>query len=169
MHIPGVCISTSSCSTAGGTTVSGACPKDPANIRCCTKASCTKTAGSNDLFQQDETRIALRAEGNCRWRSDCAGNSESGLCPGPKEFKCCDSASNGFGGYEAPKENWLGSCQQVAIDGARKIIGAWPGRVREVGCFRNKKPGDSPSEHHTGKATDMMCPDAGEVSIACRK
>jgi len=157
----GVCISTSSCSAAGGASVTGACPADPANIRCCTKAICTKSAQYLDLDQHDQLHVSLLAGGNCRWQSDCAGKSESGLCPGPDQFKCCDSASNGFGGYGDPKEHY-GRCQQVAINGAKAIIRAWPKRVREVFCIRDCGSGDS-SDHCNGKATDMMCSDGGGV------
>ncbi|TFK74166.1 glycoside hydrolase family 24 protein [Pluteus cervinus] len=68
---PGVCISTSTCSSGGGTSYSGYCPNDPADIKCCAKTSC----GSG---------------GNCRFTSSCSsGNTASGLCPGPSDFKCC--------------------------------------------------------------------------------
>ncbi|KAI5820889.1 lysozyme [Pyronema omphalodes] len=68
---PGTCISTSTCSAGGGTSYSGYCPNDPTDIKCCTKTAC----GSG---------------GNCRFTSQCAsGNTVSGLCPGPADFKCC--------------------------------------------------------------------------------
>src|SRR5436190_404258 len=73
---PGVCIATGSCTSAGGTYISGACPNDPADIKCCTKASC----GSG---------------GNCRWTSQCSsGKTQTGLCPGPADFKCCLPSSS---------------------------------------------------------------------------
>ncbi|PFH49316.1 glycoside hydrolase family 24 protein [Amanita thiersii Skay4041] len=69
--IPGVCLSTTTCSSGGGTSIAGFCPNDPTDVRCCVKTSC----GSG---------------GNCRWTSQCAsGNTVSGLCPGPSDFKCC--------------------------------------------------------------------------------
>ncbi|KAF8650076.1 hypothetical protein AX16_005419 [Volvariella volvacea WC 439] len=67
---PGVCISTSSCSSGGGTSHAGYCPNDPTDIRCC-----TKTCGSGGI---------------CRFTSTCtSGNTVSGLCPGPTDFRCC--------------------------------------------------------------------------------
>lgn len=78
---PGVCISTASCSGAGGSFKSGFCPNDPTDIKCCVKPSC----GSG---------------GNCRFTSQCSGSSKSGLCPGPADFKCC-LAGNGGGGSAA--------------------------------------------------------------------
>ncbi|KAG2010422.1 lysozyme [Coprinopsis cinerea AmutBmut pab1-1] len=67
---PGICITTSACSSAGGTSTAGFCLKDPANIRCCTK-SCSNG-------------------GTCRFTATCAsGNTLSGRCPGPSNFKCC--------------------------------------------------------------------------------
>lgn len=78
----GVCVSTSSCTEAGGSYISNACPDQPDNIKCCTKSSC----GSG---------------GSCKWTSKCAsGNTVGGLCPGPSDFKCClpASSSSGDGG-----------------------------------------------------------------------
>lgn len=62
---PGVCVTTATCSGGGGTSHSGYCPNDPADVRCCTKTSC----GS--------------AGGNCRWTSQCSGTSVSGQSPPP--------------------------------------------------------------------------------------
>ncbi|KAJ3961840.1 hypothetical protein N0V92_001492 [Colletotrichum tropicale] len=106
----GVCVTTSSCSSSGGTTINGACPKDPDNVKCCTKASC----GSG---------------GNCRFTSDCAGDSVANQCPGPSTFKCCDSPGSGFGGYGAPNTLTVGACKSVAVNGAKKIVAAFPKRT----------------------------------------
>ncbi|MCJ1428268.1 hypothetical protein MMC29_006177 [Sticta canariensis] len=79
---PGVCVSTATCSDSAGSSHSGFCPDDPADIKCCTKTDC----GSG---------------GNCRWISQCSGSSQAGLCPGPADFKCCldgGSPSDGGGG-----------------------------------------------------------------------
>lgn len=42
---PGVCIKTSSCSSSGGTSHTGFCPNDPADVKCCTKPSCGNNGG----------------------------------------------------------------------------------------------------------------------------
>ncbi|KAI8156496.1 hypothetical protein K4K50_005589 [Colletotrichum sp. SAR 10_71] len=98
--------------------------------------------------------------GNCRFTSDCAGTSVANQCPGPSTFKCCDSSASGFGGYGAPNTLTVGACKSVAVNGAKKIVAAFPGRVREIFCTRDCTcPGDS--DHCCGKATDMMCSDAG--------
>ncbi|KAF9880192.1 hypothetical protein CkaCkLH20_02146 [Colletotrichum karsti] len=145
----GVCVTTASCSSSGGTTINGACPSDPSNVKCCTKASC----GSG---------------GNCRFTSDCAGTSVSNQCPGPSSFKCCSSSATGFGGYKAPGIPSVGACKSVAVSGAKKIVAQFPGRVREIGCVRDCAcPGDS--DHCCGKATDMMCSDAGGTPTASGK
>ncbi|KAF9050192.1 lysozyme [Panaeolus papilionaceus] len=69
---PGVCIKTSSCSSSGGTSHTGFCPNDPADVKCCTKPSC----GNNG--------------GKCQFANTCAsGKTVTGLCPGPADFKCC--------------------------------------------------------------------------------
>jgi hypothetical protein len=53
---PGVCIPTAKCSEKGGKFINNPCPNTPANIKCCTKASC----GNG---------------GDCRWASACQGNT----------------------------------------------------------------------------------------------
>jgi len=80
--VPGICITTTDCSSGGGTSHVGFCPNDPDNVRCC-----TKTCGSG---------------GTCRLTSSCTtGNIATGLCPGPDTFKCCLPAS----GCGAPAVN----------------------------------------------------------------
>jgi hypothetical protein len=124
--------------------MSGACPSDPSDVKCCTKPVCPK--------------------GNCRWSSDCAGTSISGECPGPSSFKCCQSPSNGFGGYKTPDFPPIGACKSVAVNGAKRIVAAWPGRVHVIYCTRDCACG-SGSDHCCGKASDLMCSDDGGVSL----
>lgn len=71
---PGVCISTSSCSSGGGSFISNACPGTADNIKCCVKPKCA-------------------SGGSCKWASQCGGTTQSGLCPGPSNFKCCTPKS----------------------------------------------------------------------------
>ncbi|KAF8959137.1 lysozyme-like domain-containing protein [Flammula alnicola] len=67
---PGVCLTTSSCFSGGGTSHAGFCPNDPTDVQCCTKA-----CGSG---------------GTCRFSNTCSsGRTQSGLCPGPSNFLCC--------------------------------------------------------------------------------
>ncbi|KAF2257897.1 hypothetical protein CC78DRAFT_563255 [Lojkania enalia] len=142
--VAGVCVSTASCSSSGGVSISGACPSDPADVKCCSKPSCGASPG------------------NCRWTSDCAASSLSNLCPGPSGFKCCQSSAQGFGGYSAPTIPAVGGCKQVSVDGAKKVVAAFPGRVREIGCTRACACNANPtSDHCCGKAVDLMCSDAG--------
>lgn len=147
----GVCVTTSTCSSSGGIAISGACPSDPADVKCCSKRSCGTAANST-----------------CLWQSDCAGTSITNQCPGPSQFKCCQSAADGWGGYSAPSIPSVGACKQVAIDGAKKIVAHFPGRVKTVYCTRDCGCG-SGSDHCCGKATDMMCSDNGGVcfSLLC--
>lgn len=142
----GVCLKTSDCSAKGGVSITGACPSDPENVRCCTKASCSNGSG-----------------GNCRWTSDCAGSTASNQCPGPSQFKCCSSTASGFGGYDAPKLPAVGACKSVAVSGARKVVAAWPGRIRAVVCARDCAC-RSGFEHCCGTATDFECSDSAGVS-----
>ena len=140
----GVCVLESTCASNGGATSNGGCPKDPANVKCCTKAHC------GDV-------------GNCRWNSDCAGSSASNQCPGPSAFKCCQSSAPSWGGYPAPSfPSTSSGCKQVAIDGAKWVVDKWPGRVRQIYCIRDCACGSNPSSDHCcGKAIDFMCSDAG--------
>lgn len=80
-------------------------------------------------------------------------------------MKCCQSSATGFGGYAAPKIPAVGSCKEVAVNGAKKIVAAFPGRIRDIGCVRSCTCGVAgASDHCCGKATDMMCSDVTEVS-----
>lgn len=143
-NLAGVCVSDSTCSGAGGTAIDGACPSDPAGIRCCTKSPCQGSGSA------------------CGWTSDCAGTSTPGLCPGPADVQCCDTTENGWGGYPAPTIPSVGSCQQVAVSGAETVVGQFPGRVREIFCIRDCAcPGSS--DHCCGKAIDYMLADGGGV------
>ncbi|KAK5082996.1 hypothetical protein LTR05_006878 [Lithohypha guttulata] len=142
----------------GGTTITGACPKTPDNVKCCTKPSCGSAQQALEDLSQD-----LLVAGNCRWQSDCKGTSLSGQCPGPASFKCCQSSEDGCGGYDGGNDNYKGGCTDVAIKGAEAIKKAWPGRIREIGCKRN----DPGSDHDNGTATDILVSDALEQATMC--
>ena len=144
---PGVCIPTADCSSGGGSYISNACPGTPDDVKCCTKTSC----GSG---------------GNCRWTSQCSTSTVSGLCPGPDDFKCCVPDSQGSGGYPPPAIPPVGACKQRAVDGAKKVVAAQPGKVREIYCIRDCAcPGTS--DHCCGLAIDYMCSSAGGVRVLC--
>jgi len=147
--VAGVCVTTATCSASGGVTITGGCPSDPSDVKCCSKTTC-----------------ANGSSGNCRWTSDCAGTTVSNQCPGPSAFKCCSSNASGFGGYSAPTiptaGTSSGACKAVSVSGAQKVVAAWPGRVREIFCTRACAcPGTS--DHCCGKAIDLMCSDGGGV------
>ena len=139
---PGIRISTSSCARSGGTTISGARPGAPNDIKCCTKAAC----GSDEL-------------GNCRFSSPCtSGVLESGQCPGPSTFTCFMPPSPRF---RVPRLPSLASgCKQTAIDGASAILNAFASVVKRVGCIGDdahcNPPHESPSGHCGGLATHMF-------------
>lgn len=117
----------------------------PADIRCCTKASC----GSG---------------GNCRFSDTCAsGRTQAGLCPGPTEFKCCLPGTSPSGGFPPPRIPAVGACKAAAVNGAQKTVSGLPGKVREIFCTRDCAcPGTS--EHCCGLAIDFMCTSGGGVS-----
>lgn len=66
----GVCLPTAQCSGAGDIISVGFCPNDPNDVKCCSKPSCG-------------------LGGYCEWTYACDGITETGLCPGPADFKCC--------------------------------------------------------------------------------
>ena len=69
----GICITTDECTKNGGSYVSGKCPNDPANVKCCNKI-CSYNG----------------KQGECKFVSECNnGDVYSGLCPGNSNFKCC--------------------------------------------------------------------------------
>ncbi|ORX41693.1 hypothetical protein BCR36DRAFT_416588 [Piromyces finnis] len=105
----GVCVSTTSCTNAGGTYVSGKCPNDPSNVKCCNKTKCVAPNG---------------AVGSCKFTSDCTGTTYSGLCPGGSNFKCCVTAPVKVTGTEI-------------VNFARNYIGypyVWGGNSLTNGC-----------------------------------
>lgn len=103
---PGVCILDSSCSAAGGTYITNACPDTPDDIKCCTK----KTCGNG---------------GECMFASSCkTGTIVSGLCPGPSNFECCEPKSSTTGN--------LGEKILAKAEQAKGIPCKWPPR-REAG------------------------------------
>src|SRR5947209_3208965 len=78
--VPGICISTSSCASSGGTSTPGFCP-GPTDIQCCTNVPTCKVGS---------------ASGQCISTSACAsigGHSTPGLCPGPADIQVCDYGS----------------------------------------------------------------------------
>jgi len=140
---PGVCIKTDKCTHAGGSFISSACPGTPDNIKCCTKPHC----GTDN-------------KGNCRFTSSCtSGITETNKCPGPTNFKCCMPASGGGCGTPGFPSTSSG-CKQVAIDGAKAIVAAFPCKVKSIGCIRKCSDSKS-SDHCTGMATDMMVAEGG--------
>lgn len=74
--------------THSGFTVVGACPNDPASVRCCIKKSCSTSSGSGTCLNTS---------------SGCSGGSFiSGACPGGSDIKCCvkSTSSGGFTGAQ---------------------------------------------------------------------
>ncbi|KAF2832356.1 hypothetical protein CC86DRAFT_281256 [Ophiobolus disseminans] len=146
--VAGVCVKTSTCASEGGTTTDNACPSDPSDVKCCSKPKCGASPG------------------NCRWTSDCAGSSVANQCPGPGAFKCCQSAAQGFGGYDKPSPPTTAQqCKQVAIDGAKWVVGQFDGRIKSTGCYRPNCDCEK-SDHCCGKAIDFMCSDSGGAATS---
>lgn len=142
--VPGVCIPTAKCKSGGGTYIDNACPDTPDDVKCCIKASC----GNNG--------------GTCKWTNQCSsGDTQSGLCPGPNDFKCC-LPKGSDGPWPTPAFPAVGECKKKSVDGAKKIVSAHKGKVRQIYCIRQCVDPTS-SEHCVGLAVDLMCSRAGGV------
>lgn len=71
------------------------------------------------------------------------------------------ASSGDNGDYPAPDiPSTSSGCKKSVIDGAKKIVDKFPGKVREIGCIRDCQSGDS-SDHCDGMATDMMVAEGG--------
>lgn len=73
------------------------CPGTAANIKCCVKPKCA-------------------SGGSCKWSSQCGGTTQSGLCPGPANFKCCTPKPS------KPVKGNLPGLSSVQTRNARAII-----------------------------------------------
>jgi len=102
----GICLNTSTCSSYGGKTVTGKCPNDPNNVKCCYNIPC-KSGGNT---------------GSCMFKSKCSGTTVSGLCPGGSNFLCCISKPQqdvyltvGSGYNDATERALVKKCQSKLI------------------------------------------------------
>ncbi|KAH8586998.1 hypothetical protein B0O99DRAFT_642934 [Bisporella sp. PMI_857] len=75
----GICVSTSTCNSYSGSYISGGCPSDASNIRCCVIG----LAGSISTNPCGGSSF-------CTWTTfDCSGDFEPGHCPGGSNYQCC--------------------------------------------------------------------------------
>ncbi|KAI6350974.1 hypothetical protein MCOR25_010237 [Pyricularia grisea] len=71
--VTGTCQTTSWCKgRKGQQPVTGACPNDPDNVKCC-------------IFPECEGDVGM----GCFLESECYTYTHPGLCPGPSNYKCC--------------------------------------------------------------------------------
>ncbi|EHA46691.1 hypothetical protein MGG_18077 [Pyricularia oryzae 70-15] len=72
-QVTGTCQTTKWCKGRNGQQpVTGACPNDPADVKCC-------------LFPDCEDGVGM----GCFLESECYTYTHPGLCPGPSNYKCC--------------------------------------------------------------------------------
>src|SRR5690606_6085856 len=76
VHLPSISTSVSYTNLLSGFQVTGACPNDPSNVKCCIKKTCS---------------VSGVGSGNCLNTSNgCSGGSfYTGACPGDSTIKCC--------------------------------------------------------------------------------
>lgn len=83
---------------------------------------------------------------------------------------CCRAPNGKYGGYAAPKIPAVGSCKAQAVAGAKAVVAKFPGRIREIGCYRQEAGGcRDGAEHPCGRAIDLMCSDRTGVSITRKR
>ena len=128
----GICIDSSRCSSAGGTTYSGYCPSDPNSIKCCDNIPCKADDGRS---------------GKCVFSSQCSGTTVSGKCPGGNDFKCCLGGGGSDGGssantYFGPCSGGGGACinsNTVSCE-TNFVSGRCPGGNNVKCCVAGPKP-----------------------------
>jgi len=128
----GICIDSSKCSSAGGTTYSGKCPSDPISIKCCDNIPCRADDGRS---------------GKCVFSSQCSGTSVSGKCPGGNDFKCCLGGGGGGGGgggqsYFGPCRGGGGACVNADTVSCETnfVSGKCPGGGNVKCCVAGRRP-----------------------------
>ncbi|KAH8655279.1 hypothetical protein BX600DRAFT_515111 [Xylariales sp. PMI_506] len=74
----GICVSTTTCGDYGGVTITGGCPNDASNIKCC-------------LIGLDSSTVNPCGGASwCEWTADtCSGTRVPGYCPGGSNYECC--------------------------------------------------------------------------------
>ena len=133
----GICIDSGKCSSYGGSTFTGKCPRDPNSIKCCDNIPCKGDDGRS---------------GTCVFSNQCSGDTASGKCPGGTNFKCCLSGSSTGGGsttggssgktYYGPCNGGGGAC--IDITGVScdtsTVNGKCPGGSNVKCCVSGGKP-----------------------------
>jgi len=76
----GICITTATCDSYGGSYITGGCPSDPDNVKCCL-VGLEGSVGTNPCG----------GSSYCDWTANgCPGGSfHPGSCPGGSNYQCC--------------------------------------------------------------------------------
>ncbi|KAH8592280.1 hypothetical protein B0O99DRAFT_663239 [Bisporella sp. PMI_857] len=75
----GICIHTGTCTSYGGKYISGGCPSDPSDVRCC-------VIGLADSLSTNPCGVPSW----CTWTANsCPGAFHPGHCPGGTNYQCC--------------------------------------------------------------------------------
>lgn len=157
----GVCVTKSSCTSAGGTYYNNLCPNDPANVKCCRKNVCRPSGTSKT--------------GVCKFASQCNGDVYSGVCPGGSNFKCCVPKST------TPVNPGSGTGAKVVAE-AKKYLGnryVYGGNslTNGIDCsgftqqiyakFGVSLPRTSKAQSTTGKSVSRANAKAGDLFFYC--
>lgn len=93
-----------------GFVVTGYCPDDPANVKCCLSKACTSTAGSKGLCLNTG--------------SGCDGTFVKNRCPGPSDVQCCiaedSEGSDDLNDIEVVF--WINAFIPLYIEGVTKLV-----------------------------------------------
>jgi len=95
-----------------GFTVTGYCPDDPADVKCCLTKQCTDKDGDGGVCLNNDV-------------SQCDGTFVTGRCPGPKDVQCCvfDPSPSVPHTSEVDIYFWISAFIPLHMDGVTK---AWP-------------------------------------------
>lgn len=91
-----------------GFTVTGYCPNDPSDVKCCLSKSCTDTSGSGGLCLNTGT--------------GCSGSFVTNRCPGPGDVQCCVGGEADADDDELKVVFWINSFIPRDIDGVSKPV-----------------------------------------------
>lgn len=97
-----------------GFTVDGACPNDPADVKCCFIETCVDSSGSPGLCQNTA--------------SACDGIFVSNQCPGPNDVQCCVFGEEPLDDEPEPSSDfeivfWINAFIPVNVEG---VTQPWP-------------------------------------------
>jgi len=146
--VSGICIKTGTCGKYSGHSISGKCPNDPNDVKCCQSIPCSSNGKS----------------GTCMFTDQCNGEKISGLCPGGSNFKCCIKSQKTKGVGERCK-GVAGTCIDVNTTScsSKPLTGKCPG-PNNVRCCPDKTSSKDPNVGKPCNGVSGTCIDVNTSS-----